>query len=255
MVTVKKIADFIDNLLGIKEFERDPSNNGLQILASEGVQKVGFAVDASLASFKQAAEDDCDMLVVHHGISWGNGFKRLVDDMVGRRVAYLFNNKLSLYGVHLPLDAHPVYGHNACISKMLNLQNVEEFGQYVGYNIGFSGELPEALTVSQLVELLNDKLDTNCSFYGADSHTLVERIGIVSGGAADDITEADTRKLDAYITGEMNHYHVHSAEELKPVLITAGHYKTEVPGVRAVMKAVAEYFNVECKFYDLPTGL
>jgi len=255
MTTVKEISSFIDNLLNISEFDRDPSNNGLQVLASEDVKKIGFAVDASLGSFKQAAEDGCNLLVVHHGISWGGGFKRIVDDMNGRRISYLFNNNLSLYGVHLPLDAHPVYGHNACISEMLELQNVSEFGQYVGYNIGFSGELPEAITVEKLVELLNDKLDTNCSFYGAEADKVVKTVGVVSGGAADDITEADSRNLDVYITGEMNHYHVHSADELSPVLITAGHYKTEVPGIKALMEVVSENFDVKCEFYDLPTGL
>ena len=255
MTTVKEISSFIDDLLNISEFDRDPSNNGLQILASENVTKVGFAVDASLASFTHASEDGCDMLIVHHGISWGGGFKRVVDDMNGRRISYLFNKKLSLYGVHLPLDAHPVYGHNACISEMLNLQNVQEFGQYVGYNIGFSGELPEAMTIEKLVELLNDKLETNCRFYGADAGKVVKTVGVVSGGAADDINEADSHNLDVYITGEMNHYHVHSADELVPALITAGHYKTEVPGIKALMQVVSDNFDVECEFYDLPTGL
>ncbi len=255
MTSVKEISSFINNLLEVDRFDKDPSNNGLQIKASEEVGKIGFCVDASMSLFQKAAEDGCDMVVVHHGISWGNGFKRIVDDMNGKRIAFLFNNKLSLYAVHLPLDAHPEHGHNAVICKNLGLINIKPFAEYAGYEIGFHGELPSPMKLSELLQMVNQKLDTECKSFGSNSEQVVKTVGVVSGGAADEIDAADKFGLDAFITGEMNHYHALSADELTPALITAGHYKTEVPGIKAVMNIISDTFNVECVFYDLPTGL
>ena len=73
-----KILDWIDGLLKPGDFD-DVSNNGLQI-AREGddVRLVAFAVDGSLKSVKAAAAAGAQLLVVHHGISWGGGIRRLV---------------------------------------------------------------------------------------------------------------------------------------------------------------------------------
>lgn len=255
MSTVNEISDFIDNLLNVEMYSNDPSNNGLQVKASDLVKKIGFGVDASLELFQKAAEDNCDMVVVHHGISWGNGFKKIVDDLTGKRITALFRKNLSLYAVHLPLDADPKYGHNATICRQLKLKNIQPFAEYAGYKIGFHGELETPVKLSELVKNVEQILDTECDVYGADPEDIVQKIGVASGGAADELADADKLGLDVYITGEMNHYHVHTAQELSPALITAGHYKTEVPGIKELMRAVTENFNLECKFYDLPTGL
>ena len=68
---LKKILEWFDGLLKVGDFD-DVSNNGLQI-AREGddVRLVAFAVDGSLKSVKAAAAAGAQLLVVHHGISWG----------------------------------------------------------------------------------------------------------------------------------------------------------------------------------------
>ena len=72
---LKKILDWIDGLLKVGDFD-DVSNNGLQV-AREGddVRLVAFAVDGSLKSVKAAAAAGAQLLVVHHGISWGGGIR------------------------------------------------------------------------------------------------------------------------------------------------------------------------------------
>ena len=68
---LKKILDWFDGVLKVGDFD-DVSNNGLQI-AREGddVRLVAFAVDGSLKSVKAAVAAGAQLLVVHHGISWG----------------------------------------------------------------------------------------------------------------------------------------------------------------------------------------
>lgn len=38
-------------------------------------------------------------------------------------------------------------------------------------------------------------------------------------------------------------------------VLSMGHYRSETPGVDAVMQEVREHFDIETEFLDLPTGL
>jgi putative NIF3 family GTP cyclohydrolase 1 type 2 len=99
---------------------------------------------------------------------------------------------------------------------------------------------------------LDGLLDTHCLSIG--SGDLISKVGIVSGGAADAITEAAREGLDVLVTGEFVHQHIHLIEELGIPLVAAGHYKTEVPGVKGLQRLVEEKFGIETVFIDLPTG-
>ena len=251
MVLLKTLVEFLDETLGTANFGNDGSNNGLQVEASTEVSKIGFAVDGCLESFERASLLGCDLIVVHHGISWGGSLKRIVG-IDAKRIKVLFSNELSLYASHLPLDAHPTLGHNAVICQQLGLTDVHPFAEYAGYKIGFYGSLPEAVTLDALKNKLNTILDTTSISLGEND--LIRKIGVVSGGAADEISDAAKEGLDAFVTGEFVHQHVHLVQELGIPLIAAGHYKTEVPGVKALATLLEENFAVETVFIDLPTG-
>ena len=77
MASLKEILTFLDNILEIGEYPDDPSNNGLQFQGRNEVRKAVFAVDACEALFTIASDLDADFIFVHHGISWGNGFRRM----------------------------------------------------------------------------------------------------------------------------------------------------------------------------------
>ena len=71
-MTVTEIDRWLSSFLDIGALEGiDSSQNGLQVGAAAGeVRKVAFAVDASMESFRRAAQWGAQMLVVHHGIIW-----------------------------------------------------------------------------------------------------------------------------------------------------------------------------------------
>lgn len=255
MTTTKALVTYLDDLLQLKNFTSDGSNNGLQVEASSEIQKVGFAVDASQAFFDLAAEDGCDFLFVHHGISWGGSLKRITG-MDANRVGTLFRNNMSLYGAHLPLDAHPEVGHNAVMAKLFDLEGIKPFAKYAGTEIGYYGTLPAPLKMPDLLNKIEEKLGTECTLLCPENpNRLISTLGIVSGGAADCIGDAAALGLDAFLTGEFIHQHYHTVKELDLPLIAGGHYRTECPGVLTVMDKIQKDFGLECKFYDIPTGL
>ncbi|MFM8888828.1 MAG: Nif3-like dinuclear metal center hexameric protein, partial [Solirubrobacterales bacterium] len=80
----------------------------------------------------------------------------------------------------------------------------------------------------------------------------VGTLGVVSGAAASAIHEAIELGLDAFITGEPAEHVMADASEGGISFFAAGHYATEVPGIRNLGLLVAQEFGVEKEFIDIP---
>ncbi len=254
MAKLKEITDYLDHLLALDKISDDSSNNGLQVEGNDIVHKIVFSVDASLTLAEQAAEADADMIFVHHGLSWGNGFKYIVGTDA-KRVTALLKNNISLYAAHLPLDAHPVIGHNAVIAKKLNLQNCRMFAKFANNNIGVLGKLEKSMGIANFAEFVEEKLNLKTEIFG-NKKGKIKKIGVISGDAGSDGVNAAAQKgLDCLLTGEVKHSSWHLIQETGIAVIAGGHYNTEKPGVRAVMENLENMFDVECEFIDIPTGL
>lgn len=250
MVFPCDIAQFLDLELNLEAFKVDSSNNGLQIDAPyTEVKKVCVGVDASLDFFKEARTRGADMCIVHHGLSWGDSLKRITG-VNYKLVSYLINNNMALYGVHLPLDAHPVYGNNATLARELGLTNVQPFGDYHGMTIGFKGELPTAISIKDFcmkVRELPHRGDFKALGFGKKD---VKSVGIISGGAADCVTQAADAGLDVYLTGEVDLQTYNECKHLEMNMVAAGHYATECGGVKQLAALIRNKFNVETEFVD-----
>lgn len=254
MIPRDSLVEALDDLLQPENGSVDDvSNNGLQVEGMSEVRRAVFGVDACRDLFERAVAESADFVFVHHGLSWGGGLKRLTG-MTAGRLRPLFENGISLYASHLPLDMHPELGHNAVMARELGIQHPEPFFRYGETEIGWGGDLPEAAAVRELAERLDEMLDTD-SYLVGDPETPISRVGIVSGGGADAVSECAEAGYGCLITGEMKHSEYHTASELDVCVVAGGHYCTEMPGVKAVMEWVEENFDVECSFVDLPTGL
>ncbi len=254
MIKLKILTQYLDDLLELNKIPDDSSNNGLQVEGAQKVKKVIFGVDACLAIAEVAAEKSADFIFVHHGLSWKDGFKRLTGNSA-RTFSILFKNDISLYGAHLPLDAHPELGHNAQIAKIISLQSCKPFAQYANAEIGIQGKLNNSMTLANLVKNVDRKLETKSVIYG-DKQSSISRVGIISGGPGSFGIEAAVEEgLDCLITGEVNHGIWHLIQETGINVIAAGHYRTEKPGILAVMEKIQQKFKLDCEFIELPTGL
>ena len=257
---LEKIAAWLDKTLKVADFD-DVSNNGLQVARDQGsgigdqVRVVAFAVDASVKNVKAAAKAGAQLLVVHHGISWGGGIKR-ISGGVYNVVKAAMDANLAVYACHLPLDAHPVLGNNAQLAKLLKLKNVKQAFSYHGNVIGVVGEglkvrVFESLKVLglqhshpfKLSNLQTFKPSNLQTFKLSNSQTL--RVGVCSGGAGEFAEEAKALGCDLYVTGEASWGDVIAAENVGMKMVCAGHYETEVFGVRAVAKAMAKALRVK----------
>lgn len=251
---IQELETYIAGLLSLERFAAaDASMNGLQVgLPEAEVTKVAFAVDACMESFQRAAEAGCNALFVHHGLFWGKPIK--VSGSHYRRLKYLMDRGMSLLAAHLPLDQHPEFGNNAGLAKVLGLQDIEPFGEYRGIKIGYKGRLPEGCKMEEILKRCGLTAETARSVlpFGPEQ---IRTVGIISGGAAYDVSQAVDEQLDLYITGEETHSVYHTCLEEGINMISGGHYSTEVWGVRAFSKKCAEDTGLETLFIDIPSGL
>lgn len=242
------------SFLEIEPFRKiDDSLNGVQVGRSAGpVTRVAFSVDACAETIRRAAEEEAQVLFVHHGLFWGSPAR--IEGALLERVRALVDRDMALYACHLPLDAHPEYGNNAVLARMLGLSEVKPFGVYKGVTLGFQGSLDPPLTLEEAVRRIlpdGSKPRTVLPFGPGG----IRSAAVVSGGAPHELFEAVEEGLDLYVTGEPSHSVYHAAQEAGINFLAAGHYATEVWGVRAVAEKLARETGVETVFVEVPTGL
>ncbi len=251
---IKELDKYFRSLLPMDEMERlDMSLNGLQAANKSGkVDKAAFAVDACMETFKKAAEWGADILFVHHGLFWGKPLP--LTGIHFKRMQFLLDNNLALYACHLPLDMDENLGNNISVAKVLGLEEIKGFGEYKGKKIGFKGVFKNPLSCEEVMEKAGFDKDDILSVlrFGKDKS---KTAGIITGSATHEVGQAVSQELDLFITGEVSHPMYHQCLEEGINLISAGHYATEVFGVRNVAKKVREDLGIETVFIDLPTGL
>lgn len=248
MMKRDELAAVLDRELAVLDWE-DSSNNGLQVEGNGEVRKVCCGVDASLSFFDRARERGADYLIVHHGISWGASLARITG-LNYRLVKALMDGGMSLYACHLPLDAHAQLGNNAEICRVLGLQQREPFGAYHGREIGFRGRLAEPVSRAVFKELIAREIGPDARAMDCGPE-MISTVGVVSGGAADLVSEAAACGLDAYVSGEATLMAYNMAEQLGVNAIFAGHYATERFGVKAVGGMLAENHGLDVEFIDM----
>lgn len=246
-----ELAQYLDEYLAIAEIP-DWKNalNGLQVEGGRTIRRVGAAVDASEHTIREAIGQECDFLLVHHGLFWAGNSR--VTGVRYRRLKLLIDADVAVYSAHLPLDLHPEVGNNVVLARRLGLEPDGTFGRFEGRDIGV-----RAATDLDRVEL---KSRLEAALGGpvrliAGGPARARRIGVVTGGGGSMVEEALGAGLDTLITGEGSHHTYNDAMEGGLNLFYGGHYATETWGVRALAEHVARRFGLESRFIDAPTGL
>lgn len=239
-----EILAFASELLDLDAYP-DYGPMGLQVAGSPEVQRLACGVSSSLELFERAASAGAQMLLVHHGVFWDRD-PRVIDDPARRRLKALFDAEITLAAYHLALDAHPEVGNNALLARELGIDPTEQFG-----GIGFGGALAEPATVEEFTARVREKLGAEPTVF-AEGPDRIERAAVITGGAARYLTDAAREGYDLFLTGEPAEPSLHTARELGIHFVAAGHYATERIGIQALTERLANEFDLDWEFIDLP---
>ena len=244
MAARDEILEYAAELLELDSFS-DYGPQGMQVAGAEEVTKIVCAVSSSLELFQRAAAAGAQLVLVHHGLLWSNE-PRVIDARVRRRLQALFDADVTLAAYHLALDAHPEVGNNALLARELGVADDEPF-----VVIGRRGRLPAAEPLETFLARVRERIAPDPLVF-AEGPDVVERVAIVSGGGGRYLADAAAAGCDLFITGEPEEPSLHLARELGMTFVAAGHYATERLGVQALTAHLAERFELDWEFVELP---
>lgn len=242
------IASSLDAELGVEAMD-DSSNNGLQVQNSGRVTKVCCGVDASLEFFEAARERGGNLLIVHHGLSWGDSLKRITR-LNYRLVKCLMDNDMALYACHLPLDAHAKLGNNILLCRALGLTNLRRFAVYRGSMIGWMGSVPGGVSRAAFRKRYEKVLGRHVEAMDFGPST-VRKVGVVSGGGCGSLQDAEAEGLDTFVSGEPTLAGRNFAKDCGMNAFFGGHYATERFGAEALGRFVSKRFGLPSEFIEL----
>ena len=238
------ILDFARELLDLDSFQ-DYGPMGLQVVGADEVTKIAAAVSSSLELFERAAEAGAQLVIVHHGLLW-DADPRIVDRPMRRRLQALFDADITLAAYHLALDAHLEIGNNVLLARELGADSPERV-----LDLGFGGRLDPPLTLDELTRRLRDATGREPQVFDGGPER-IGRVAVITGGAARLFPQVAAAGYDAFVTGEPSEPTLHAVRELGAHFLAGGHYATETFGIKALAERIAQRFELEWEFLDLP---
>ncbi|MBO1114674.1 Nif3-like dinuclear metal center hexameric protein [Bordetella petrii] len=251
-IDTRELAAWLDATLQAPRF-KDYCPNGLQVEGKPRVGHIITGVTASEALLRAAIERGADAVLVHHGWFWKNEDPR-VRGPRRTRLALTLAHDLNLFAYHLPLDAHPQWGNNAQLARVLGLApELDAAGAPLTCgpdNLIWLGTAPGLDTLDALARRVQQRLGRAPLVVGEPGRPL-GRVAWCTGAAQGMLADAVQAGADAYITGEASEPTVHLARETGTGFIGAGHHATERYGVQALGQAVAQQFGIRVEFVDI----
>lgn len=246
---LNELIAYTDGLLEVEHFS-DYCPNGLQVQGRSEVRTLVGGVTACQALLEAAVERQADAVLVHHGWFW-KGENPCIVGMKQRRLATLLRHEMSLIAYHLPLDAHPEFGNNAQLARVLGLTVTGTAGGN-GRSPGLVmlGEPAAPVAGEEFAACLAARLGRE-PLYVAGGDAPIQRLAWCTGGAQSYIEIALNAGADAFLTGEASEQTVHVARENGLHFFAAGHHATERYGVQALGGHLARQFALRFTFVDI----
>lgn len=228
--------------------------NGLQVKGSENITGIALGVTADLEFFQKAKKENCNFLIVHHGLRLTE-VNFSINEILKNRLKFLFDNDTTLMGFHYLLDSHPKVGNNAVVLNKLGAKITKPFYD----DWGWVGELKEEETrdeiIKRCIKIYNCK--PTSFLFGKEK---IKKIAIVSGfGSVYPYSEVSSQimeDIDLYVTGVATDLTQAICKEGNINYLAFGHYNTETIGIKALGEVLKKQFpNLPIKFIDIPNSL
>jgi len=224
------IADFVcDNFKKM--------SMGLVCDNSEEITRVYSAVFPSNDVMQHILDDGAEdaLLFVHHPSIWDiRRAPEIFYQMDGGLLEQFKQKRISIYNLHVPLDAYGKYSTSTTLAMALGLEIEKPFGEYFGILAGVIGKT-DANTVGELQEKFTSAVGHDVKLYKYGNDKIKNgRVAVAAGGGNDMgvVTALAEENIDLLVTGVTvkNEFsqEVHNFEKENKINVLGGtHYSTE----------------------------
>jgi dinuclear metal center protein, YbgI/SA1388 family len=236
---VKELVHMIDVVAPFSTAE-EYDNVGL-LVGDENAQITGImlALDVTEAVLMEMRELGLNVLITHHPLMFSPINRLLETEHEGGLIAQILRQNAHLIVAHTNLDI-AAGGTNDALVQLFGLQNP------CGKGYLRVGKLALPMAADALQAFLKEKLNAPVMLMG-DAKKEIHTLGLCSGGASDEWAAAYAAGADAFLTGEVKHYHALEATARGMVLFQGGHFATENPGMAFLALALQNALDkVKC---------
>jgi putative NIF3 family GTP cyclohydrolase 1 type 2 len=149
-------------------------------------------------------------------------------------------NGIAVYAAHTSADK-VLAGVSGAMAEKLGLLDVEildEDGD--GTGLGVVGNLPEAMTSAQVVELVKDKFGLKMLKSSRPLEGLVSRVAMCGGSGGSLIWAAKASGAQLYISGDISYHNFFTPDGF--MIMDIGHYESEIEIVNILFSLIKKNF-------------
>lgn len=216
MAKINDVYAYIDK---IAPFDKAMDFDNAGLLCGDKNSNVTNALvclDITDAVLNEAVELGCELIISHHPIIF-QPLKSLASSGIPYKLA---QNGITAICAHTNLDISPI-GTNAQLAKLLDLVAVE----MVENEPIAIGELKHEMSPKNFALYVKEKLGcTGLRYLNGGKN--IKRVGICTG-AGGDMFYTVSRKIDAFITGEIKHHQIIDADKMNITVADIGHFRSE----------------------------
>ncbi|MFT4555172.1 MAG: dinuclear metal center YbgI/SA1388 family protein [Planctomycetaceae bacterium] len=248
---LNKILNFLSDCAPA-ELSEDWDNTGLLIgQQNDPVSSIMTCLTLTPDVAEEAVSKGASLVVTHHPILF-RAVQKLTDETSeGRMLLSLIRAGVAVYSPHTSYDS-AYEGVNRQLADSLNLANVkpirtidseaseETADELIGS--GRFGDLPDAVSLKDFVELVKQALRIQNTWFVGDSSATIRRVGIACGAAAEFMGDAARHGCDVLLTGEARFHACLDARSRGIALVLPGHYPTERPAMEKLAERLSQQF-------------
>ncbi len=252
-MNIWQLNQAISNFLETSEYP-DDSVNGLQVESKNtSIKKIALAVDSGLSIIQEAVDRKADLLIVHHGLFWGQSSS--ITGLLAKKIDTLLANSCSLIAQHLPLDGNPFVGNNYELARLFELEEIIGFGPLSGNKYyGCAGKFFEPKKIEHFLSKANQLVGFDYKLSLPFGKSEIFTCAIVSGSGSFAMEQC-YHKYDLFISGEPKQSVFHDSKDNQQNALFLGHYATETIGIKALGKWINDNYQIETFFIDQPTHI
>lgn len=185
--------------------------------ASKEIKKIMLALTITDSVFKQACEQDCDMIISHHPLF---------------EVPLKYKN-INMYCAHTNLDIANG-GTTDTLIKNIGFNSQEIIAD------GFLRLINTNTTVVEFAKLLK-QISPNMRYVNNKNIKTLEKIAFCAGSGTEFIQEAYNHGANALVTGDLK---FHTALDSPIAVFDVGHFESEIQ----VLRVFENLINNDCEF-------
>lgn len=219
----------------------------------KGVKKIGITLDASLHTIHEALDNNCDLLITHHGpLDKDFDPKSQLDK---RRITLAKKHNLPIFRMHLNLD----FCKNGTAETLTRLLGFSEFTTaptvYHGIELKVGATIVDGkFTLNDILQRVK-KLHPNSLRVVKSKKRRFKRIAIAPGEGFQPEFLEQLPSPDVFISGELNHIAIVRAQDLNICLVEATHASTENEPLKIIAKKLEKVLLVPILFIESKDNL